>query len=211
MIKIKTNGITLVELLVAVAIVVILSAGLYIAGDYAETQAKIKQTQSTIEMLSAALEQYYDANSNCFPFKAGLTYNQTKLEGADSNGLNIKVTDKNKVQLTAANYNNLYASSEALYYFLNRIPASRKIIGSINSSLITNKDDQKREYFYYFNTDLVQTLYPLLHFVDAWGTPFRYTYSKTAGNNFPLIESAGPDRDFGDTIPAKKNDDITSR
>jgi len=207
MIKIKTNGITLVELLMAVAIVAILSAGLYVVGSRVETQAKIKQTQSTIEILSAALEQYYDANSSCFPFRAGLTYNQNKLEGTDSNGLNGKVTDKNGTQLTAASYNDLYASSEALYYFLNRIPASKKIIGTINSSLITNKDNKNTEYF--FIPTGGTTVYPLLHFVDAWKTPFRYTYK--TGDNFPLIESAGPDKDFGDTIPAKKDDNITSR
>jgi prepilin-type N-terminal cleavage/methylation domain-containing protein len=201
MIKIKTNGITLVELLVAIAIVAILGAGLYIAGDYADKQAKIKQTQSTIEMLSAALEQYRDANS-CFPFQFTLTYKQTNLEGTDSNGLRGKVTDKAGVQLTAANYNPLYASSEALYYFLNRNPASRNIIRTINSSLITNKDYRKIEYFFTFTGDPI--VYPLLHFVDAWNFPFRYTYN--TGDNFPLIESAGPDKDFN-----KKDDNITSR
>jgi prepilin-type N-terminal cleavage/methylation domain-containing protein len=198
--KQNKNGLTLIEILAAIAIVAILAAGLYIAGDYADKQAKIKQTQSTIEMLSAALEQYYDANSNCFPFKAGLTYNRAKLEGTDSNGLGGTVSVKGWVP---TDYNDHYASDDALYYFLNRIPASRNIIGTINSSLITNKDYMKREYFF---TPTSGTTYPLLHIIDAWGTPFRYTYSKSAGDNFPLIESAGPDKDFN-----KKDDNITSR
>ena len=189
----------------AVAIVAVLSAGLYVVGSRVETQAKIKQTQSTIEILSAALEQYYDANSNCFPFKAGLTYDRNHLKGTDSNGLGSDVTDKAGFPLSAAAYNSLYASSEALYYFLNRIPASRKIIGTINSSLITNKDNKNTEYF--FIPTGGTTVYPLLHFVDAWNSPFRYTYS--SGDNFPVITSAGPNRIFEPN--GVYIDDITSR
>jgi prepilin-type N-terminal cleavage/methylation domain-containing protein len=198
----KYIGLTLIEILMAIAIVAVLSAGLYMVGSRVETQAKIKQTQSAIEMLSTALEQYRDANS-CFPFKAGLTYDRTKLESiTDCNGLDGKVSDNAGNLLPAAGYNDLYASSEALYYFLNRNPASKKIIGTINSSLITDKDNKNTEYFFKFTGDPV--VYPLPHFVDAWNYPFRYTYK--AGDNFPLIESAGPDKDFN-----KKDDNITSR
>jgi prepilin-type N-terminal cleavage/methylation domain-containing protein len=201
MLKITKKGLTLIELLMAVAIVAVLSAGLYVVGSRVETQAKIKQTQSTIEMLSAALEQYRDAN-NCFPFTADNTFQhinlQTILQSVLGSPLTVSVSTGN-----IADYNDHYASDEMLYYYLNRIPASRKIIGTINSSLITDKDCKKREYFYYF-TAVPATHYPLLHFVDAWGTPFRYTYA--TGDNFPLIESAGPDKDFN-----KTGDNITSK
>jgi prepilin-type N-terminal cleavage/methylation domain-containing protein len=194
--KQKTKGLTLIEILVAVAIVVILSAGLYIAGDYADKQAKIKQTQSTIEMLSAALEQYRDSNS-CFPFIAYKTYKctdlQTKLNGTVSVSTGV-----------LADYNDHYASDDVLYYYLNRNPASRKIISSINSSLITNKDYMKREYFINYGGP---TTYPLLHFVDAWNFPFKYTYK--TGDNFPVITSAGPNRVFEPN--GVYIDDITSR
>jgi prepilin-type N-terminal cleavage/methylation domain-containing protein len=53
-------GLTLVEVLVAVVIIAILAAGLYSVGNYLETQSKIKLTKSTIEILSAAIEQYHD-------------------------------------------------------------------------------------------------------------------------------------------------------
>ena len=191
----------------AVAIVAILSAGLYMVGSRVETQAKIKQTQSTIEILSAALEQYYDANSNCFPFTAVNNFKRTDLQSQLQSILGSTLTVSVSTGVPA-DYNDHYASDDTLYYYLNRIPASKKIIGTINSSLITDKDCRKREYFYYF-TAVPTTHYPLLHFVDAWNSPFRYTYS--SGDNFPVIESAGPDKDFGDTIPAKKDDNITSR
>jgi prepilin-type N-terminal cleavage/methylation domain-containing protein len=196
--KQNKKGLTLVEILMAIAIVAVLSAGLYMVGSRVETQAKIKQTQSIIEMLSAALEQYRDANS-CFPFVADNTFKrqpdlESKLNGVVSVSTGVP-----------ADYDDHYASDDALYYYLNRIPASKKIIGTINSSLITNKDYMKREYF----ITISGTTYPLLHFIDAWGMPFRYTYA--TGDNFPVITSAGPDRDFGDTIPARKQDNITSR
>jgi prepilin-type N-terminal cleavage/methylation domain-containing protein len=199
--KQKTKGLTLIEILVAVAIVVILSAGLYIAGDYADKQAKIKQTQSTIEMLSAALEQYRDSN-DCFPFTADNTFKRSDLQAKLGGMVSVN-------GWAPTDYNDHYASDDVLYYYLNRNPASKKIISSINSSLITNKDYMKREYFFVFTSDPAKIPYPLLHFVDAWNFPFRYTYNK--GDNFPVITSAGPDRDFGDTIPARKQDNITSR
>jgi prepilin-type N-terminal cleavage/methylation domain-containing protein len=201
----KINGLTLVEILVAIAIVVLLSAGLYVAGDYADKQAKIKQTQSTIEMLSAALEQYRDSN-DCFPFIA-YTYKPFKYTDLQSNLQSIlggTVTVSVKGGVVATDYNNLYASDETLYYYLNRNPASRKIISSINSSLITNKDYMKREYFINYGGP---TNYPLLHFVDAWNFPFRYTYK--TGDNFPVITSAGPNRVFEPN--GLYIDDITSR
>ena len=205
--KQNKNGLTLIELLVAIAILAVLSVGLYIAGDYAAKQAKIKQTQSTIEMLSAALEQYRDSN-DCFPFIAYKTYKytdlQTKLQSILGGTVTVKVSTG-----PIADYDNLYASDEMLYYYLNRNPASKKIIGSINSSLITNKDYMKREY--YINYGGGTPDYPLLHFVDAWKTPFRYTYvnSATQQDNFPVITSAGPNRVFEPNGVYK--DDITSR
>jgi prepilin-type N-terminal cleavage/methylation domain-containing protein len=202
----KYTGLTLVELLVAVAIVAALSAGLYIVGDYANKQAKIKFTESTIQILSTAIEQYHDFYGK-FPFQATtLTYDRNHLQAPpaliDPNSLGGLVTDNTGVALPAANYNNLYASSEALYYFLNKCPDAKTTIASLNPSLVTNKDDKNREYFFVFTGDT--TVYPLRHIVDAWKTPFRYTY--TTGDNFPLIESAGPDKDFN-----KTDDNISSR
>ena len=58
-------GLTIVEVLVVVAIISVLAAGLYTVGNYVETQTKIKQTKSTIEILSAAIEQYHDFYGKC--------------------------------------------------------------------------------------------------------------------------------------------------
>jgi len=212
MLKIKKNGMTLIEILVAIAIMAILAAGLYSVSNYVQTQAKVKLTESTIELLSAALEQYYDFYGK-FPFIADKYYNRNKLELNDSNGLNGKVSDKAGTPLSLADYNDVYASSEAMYHFLNKCPDSKNIVSSIHSSLLTNEDNKNREYFFKFNSD--GQVYQLRHIVDPWKTPLRYTYKQD--DNFPVITSAGPDKKFGDRggttdkDPNNVQDNITSR
>jgi prepilin-type N-terminal cleavage/methylation domain-containing protein len=188
-------GLTLVEILVAVTIIAILAAGLYSVSNYLETQSKIKTTKSTIELLCTALEQYHDFYGK-FPFKAGIDYGLSQLEL----NLNGNVVDDSGVPLSACDYNDIYASSEALYYFLNQFPAGKKIVDSINRSLLTNKGQMGKEYFILIDT----VNYPLIHIIDPWKYPFRYTYKQ--GDNFPIVISAGPDKDFntpGDNISSR--------
>ena len=190
-------GLTLVEILVAVAIIAILAAGLYSVSNYLETQSKIKLTKSTIEILCTALEQYHDFYGK-FPFEAKENYGQAELEP----NLNGNIVDKNGNPLSAPDYNDIYASSEALYYLLNKFPAGKKIVDSINRSLLTNKGEKGKEYFIRLNVDM--KCYPLIHIIDPWKYPLRYTYEQ--GDNFPLVISAGPDKDFntpGDNISSR--------
>ena len=182
------NGLTIVEILVAVTIIALLAAGLYSVSNYLEKQAKIKLTESTIEALSAAIEQYRDFNGH-FPF----------VTGTGSYGLSQLQTTLNGTVVNPTDYNDIYASSDALYYILNQVPASKKIIDNLNRSLVTNKDYKGTEYFILING----VNYPLIHIIDPWKCPLRYTYKDS--DNFPLIESTGPDRDFNTP------DDISSR
>jgi prepilin-type N-terminal cleavage/methylation domain-containing protein len=196
MLKIRTNGLTLLEVLVAITIIAILAAGLYTVSSRVEKQAKEKLTKSTIEILCTALEQYRDFYGK-FPFIATTAgYNKACLEG------HLEGSVTNKTGGVLSDYNDIYASSEALYHFLNKCPSSKKIIGSINPSLLTNKDNKNTEYFFKFSSD-PGNYYPLVHIIDAWNVPFRYTY--TLGNNFPVIISAGPDKNLN------TSDDISSR
>jgi len=209
--KQNKTGLTIAEILVAIAIVAILAVGLYSVGSYVETQSKITLTESTIETLVAALDEYHDFYGK-FPFDADENYGRNELK-ANSNGLDGDVTDKAGNSLPAADYNDVYASGEALYHFLNKCPSSKKIVNSINLSLLTNKDNKNREYFFEFNSDPGQA-YPLRHIIDPWETPLRYTYEQ--GDNFPVITSAGRDGKFGDRgatdkDPNNSQDNITSR
>lgn len=78
--------------------------------------------------------------------------------------------------------------SEYLYQELYSIPQSRKMLEKINSTLIENK---------YGTSETSPEIY------DPWGTALDYMY--TPGDNFPLLVSAGRDKDFG------TNDDISSK
>lgn len=160
-IKLRHTGLTLVEILVAIVIMAVLAAGLYSVSNYVEKQAKAKLTESTIEILCSALEQYHDFYGK-FP--------------------DITV---------ASDYPANCDGIERLYYKLSLAPDAKNILNQINSSMIKNVDRNELPQIY-------------LEIVDLWGTDFRYTY--TSGSNFPLIESAGPDKDFN--TPA---DNISSK
>ena len=77
--------------------------------------------------------------------------------------------------------------SETLYDELNRIPASRKILESIDASLIDNRFGDG-----------------MLEIYDPWGVVLDYRYVQ-GENNFPVIISDGPDRE------PNTPDDISSR
>lgn len=78
------------------------------------------------------------------------------------------------------NYANALIHSEYLYRELNLIPESRKILGRITKSLVKNE---------YGTFDTPPEIY------DPWGIVIDYIY--IAGDNFPELVSAGPDKIFG--------------
>jgi prepilin-type N-terminal cleavage/methylation domain-containing protein len=82
------------------------------------------------------------------------------------------------------------AHSEFLYRELYSIPTSRKTLEKISDSLLKHDFDSGA-------VPAVPEIY------DPWGTPLDYRYE--AGENFPELISAGPDRKFGNA------DDITNR
>jgi prepilin-type N-terminal cleavage/methylation domain-containing protein len=86
------------------------------------------------------------------------------------------------------NFERSSAHSEYLYSELSLIPESRRILGKIDESLIKNEYDK---------ADMSPEIY------DPWGVALDYTYA--AGDNFPKLISAGPDKVFGNA------DDITNR
>ncbi len=101
---------TLIEIMVSVLIVAILAAGLFAVSGYIDTQMKIKRTESTIQLLVAAIEQYHDFYK-AFPDPNASAY------PADVN-----------------------ASIEKLYYKLTFAPDAKKILDQINRKYITDSD-----------------------------------------------------------------------
>lgn len=78
------------------------------------------------------------------------------------------------------NFANALMHSEYLYRELDLMPESRKILGRITESLVKNE---------YGTIDTPPEIY------DPWGIVIDYIYF--AGDNFPELVSAGPDKNFG--------------
>jgi len=86
------------------------------------------------------------------------------------------------------NFANAVLHSEYLYRELDLMPESRKILGRIAKTLVKNE---------YGTIDTPPEIY------DPWGMAIDYIY--VAGDNFPELVSAGPDKIFGNA------DDISNK
>jgi type II secretory pathway pseudopilin PulG len=109
-----------------------------------------------------------------------------------------------------------FSGSEALYFILRQIPDCRATLDKIDKSLLTNIGTDHV-------TPITITIgaspaLPFTRIIDPWGTPLRYdyypefsdyilvnpggnwpnyvTYRNSAKKSFPVITSAGPDKQF---------------
>lgn len=171
------------EILVTVAIIVILAAAMYVVRAPADKKANIELTKSTIELLCAALEQYHQFY-NEFPDPNITTTGYYPADG--------KCGDNDPDENNA----------EELSYRLSLCPDAQMILNRINN--MGSRDNKMTPRMV---KDADADGYP--EYIDAWGMEFRYRYAE--GWNFPLITSAGPDMDFGDTDSKYMEDNITSR
>ena len=153
----RQYGLTLIELLIAVALVVILVSMTLMVTNKSYSDADAKAAEGTIALLDSALQEYHDYY-NYFPVYAAIT--------------DPALTSDEERRCAY------------LYRELNSVPDSRKIIERISDSYIRRRGN----FFIY---------------IDSWGTVLDYIYSSDM--NFPLIVSAGPDRNFGTA------DDITNK
>ena len=176
------------ELLTAIAILVILASILLGVGKRLQKQAEEKLAAGMIDVLVSALEQYYDDHSG-FPV-VPVGYDQTAFEQSlDPDGPGPETAS---VAVLNGSPSVADWPSSALYYFLSRTPSSRQIIDTLTDRLISNKDPA--------GDNLVIEItvggnppyqVDLIRFIDPWGNSIMYTY--VTGGNFPLIVSAGPD------------------
>jgi prepilin-type N-terminal cleavage/methylation domain-containing protein len=205
------TGVTLVEILVVVAIVAILATIVISLAARIDNQGKERLTENTFALLDAALGEFRDY---------GYDYSDSAYDGfdfpLDCNGFDTSrledaleaapgVTD---VSITSGAHELNYSGSEALYFFLSKVPESRKTLDKIDSSLITNEDADGES----LKITVDGEEYPLLRIIDPWGETLRYDYYEDdpspdpeEARNFPVITSAGPDGIFG------TDDDIASR
>ncbi len=216
-------GVTLTEMLVVVAVIVVLASLVITAATRIRNQSNEQLAENTFATLTAAMQQFRDFgyrynNSDYSDFDFPLDCNgfsqddiKTTLEAAF--GLlppaTVSITDL--AGSTAFNHKLEYSGCEVLYFFLGKVPQSRKTLDKIDRSLVTDEDDNGNR----MKVTIDGRPYPLLRVIDPWGTTLHYDYYYEEGSviaemrktkrTFPVITSAGPDKMFG------TSDDISSR
>jgi len=215
-------------MLVTVAVVTILVSMVMGVATHIDKKDKVRLTESTIALLNAALGQFRDYGyryelpspsvverdfyrSLVFPLDCnGFTQVALEAELAKLLGLSAAI-------LPPGAHDPSYSACEALYFFLDRVPESRKTLGKIDKSLITNAGAGNLPMNITIVTGApIPKIYPLLRVIDPWGTTLRYDYypdwpdysviltwleyldfAGKSKRTFPVIISAGPDRKFG--------------
>ena len=206
------TGLTLIEMLIVIAVIAILAGMLIGIAGRIDNQGKERLMENTFGLLDAALWQFADY---------GYDYKDADFKGLDfpidcNDFDGPKLVNELEKALDATvtincNHNQDFSGSGAMYFFLSRVPESRKTLDKIDKSLVTNEDTSRNSII--INID--GTDYSLTRVIDPWGETLRYDYyDETETNlddrdkskrNFPVITSAGPDRKFGTA------DDITNR
>lgn len=203
--SIRQPGFTLMETLLAAAIIMTLVGVLTVTGKKMRRRAETELTQSTMAVLDTALEVYYEAQGDYVPMVSTQALFEDAVFGLNSDptvtiesGLFPDDTDEGQ-----RNWRNA-----AMTYFLNREPQSRSILNSLMSGTITNKDAAGANLLIQIPTGAAPISW--IRVLDAWGTPLDYVYNApyqaTATYTLPLIRSAGPDKD-----PDTEADNITNR
>jgi hypothetical protein len=183
-----------------------------------DTQGKERLTKNTIALLTAALGQFgdygysYSDSNYAFPLDCN-GFSDTDLQTELQTALGLGAGG---VAISGGTHDANYSGSEALYFFLSRVPESRQTLDRIDRKLVTNLglDGSPME----ITINPGAKVYPLFRVIDPWGETLRYSYyrniresspssepEKGSPRTFPLITSAGPDKEFGSA------DDITSR
>lgn len=218
-IRTKQFGLTLIEILVVVAVIAILVTLTVGIMSRVDAAVKERKTHAAIDLLATALEKYYSFYHEFPLIDKAVTTDKIDLAGYYSYTqayFNDDIAKGLTVDIPASN-DDRHLVNEAVYFSLNKTPVCKDILAKTDSSLITSKDSANQPLTLKITINANDYFYGLFRVNDAWKTPLRYTYDKQ-NDSFPLIESAGPDKIFGDgTGPGDgqdksySEDNITSR
>jgi prepilin-type N-terminal cleavage/methylation domain-containing protein len=217
-------GFSLVEVLVVISIIAILVALIIRVAARFESQNSERLLKSTFSLLDAALGQFKDF---------GYSYVANDYEGLefqlDCNGFPTNLLQQEfekalglaagSVLIIGDHNDPNFSGSEAMYFFLCRVPQSKQTLAKIDPKMVTDKGADNKPIQVQIVAGNTMT-YPLTRVIDPWGRTLRYSYYKNAleissdepvwdpdkeTRNFPVLTSAGPDGIFGTA------DDVSSR
>ena len=198
------RGFTLIEMLVVIAIVAALATMIVGVASRIESREKEKRCKNILALLTTALAQFHeydfvykDPDYSAFNFPLDCNgFDEVQIAETLEGALGA-----DDVQISGIHDPN-DSSNEVMYLLLSMVPASRATLNKIDKKLVTSDGA---------TITIDGREYPLLRVVDPWDTALRYDYYDDKDHpedkrTFPLVISAGPDRDF-DTV----DDNITSR
>lgn len=196
------RGLTLLETLVAAAIILTLIGVLATAGKGLRRRSEIDLTRSTMGVLETALEVYFDEYNDFVPMASDQSAFETLIGGTVTFSPGTFTGGVHP----AADWRNA-----AMYYYLEREPKSRSILSALAADRVTGRDDAGAVLVIEIrhSTETTDNLH-WIRVLDAWGTPLDYRYDPTGtvfpeAVSFPMLRSAGPDRVFNN------NDDVTNQ
>lgn len=168
MVSLRHNsGVTLVEMLVVLGIIMVLSGIVITVTVRVDNQSKENSLRSAFALVGSALREYYEVKGQFPP--------QPEMDSASTSAL---------------------AHIESMVLELRLVPAARQVLDKLDPALVRSEGGTA----------------DLRSLCDPWGTVLDYVY--VAGNNFPELVSAGPDKQFGlnrsdplaqDNISSKRN------
>jgi prepilin-type N-terminal cleavage/methylation domain-containing protein len=228
------TGFTLVEIVVVIAIIALLVSMVIRIAKRIGDHAKERLCRENIALIGNALEQFRDFGHeylfdegtvfplDCNGYPLTSVSPDPNLPGTLRYSSFFGLYDAPIITISGAHDPN-FSGSEALYFLLSQVPDCRKTLEKIDKSLLTDKGTDGNPI-----TITIGTLpaKPLIRIIDPWGTTLRYDYypdyydyliafptkhwatyypyRDSAKKTFPVITSAGPDKQF-DT-----DDDITN-
>ena len=232
--KMKTHklqvGLTLIDMLIAVAIIAALASIVITALARIDSKAQENLCQGTLETLNAALRQYRDYKLECridttsvrereFYRRLNFPPDCNDFSRVDVQSEIEKLLDITPVTISPDKHDPNESGGAVMYFFLSMVPECRETLGNIDQALLKSDHKISPASKNYDEDYLMITVdgrdYPWIRVIDPWGMTLRYDYydedetdfshRKETIRNFPLITSAGPDGEFS------TDDDITNR
>lgn len=186
------NGLTLVEIIIAVAIVAILAGLVFTTMTSIDTRAKEQLCEGTLETLNTALRQFRDFG---YEYKTRTSAYVNELEFYRSLKFPPDCNDYTKAQVEteikkllhptssipvviSSEYNTNESGIAVMCFFLSQVPDCRETLAGIDAKLLKSDHDDEKYLTIKVDGTIIDPVreYPWLRVVDPWGTPLRYDY-----------------------------------